>query len=299
MINKRNKKLDSEVLPFLTRQGNSRDIFSYPVVAHDYVVYIGELDYPEEHLEKIQLLRMASPDDTIRLIINSPGGLVSLAMSYISAINESAARIITHAEGTVASAGTLLWLAGEDKTVSTMTEFMFHNYQGGTYGDGANMYSQIAFEKQYFDRLIDTTYAGVLTTNEIATIKGGGQVWMDEEEIVKRTKATVLTKEYIRQARGITEDPAQSREGKDLGLGFKVTMKDGSEVCLDIDSFSKSQLSVFNVKELYGIAQQVAGCVGVDLKKDLDVSSKSGRAELEDALEKLFKVANDTLLRED
>ena len=131
--------------------GDNRNIFVYPIPTHDYVMYIDDLSWLEDHQERLQLIRMATPDDSIRIVINSPGGVVSIAMAYVNAMAESAANIVTHAEGNVCSAGTVLWLAGEERTVSPLTMFMFHNYQGGTWGDGANMHSQIIFEKAYFE----------------------------------------------------------------------------------------------------------------------------------------------------
>lgn len=284
----KSKKLNGEGLEFLTRPSNSRDIFSYPVMAHDYVLYIGPLDSSEDEREKIQLIRTASPDDTIRLIINSPGGYVSLAMSYVSAINESAARIVTHAEGTVASAGTLLWLSGEERTVSPMTQFMFHNYQTEVYGDGANIFSQVTFEKSYFDRLIKRFYEGVLTNEEIDRIIGGGQVWLDEQEIVKRTKAVLLSKDYLRSVR---EGNVSAEEGGEDampelfgGPGIKVIKKDNNEVFLDLDGLSSEHLGTLNVKELYVVAEQLAGMVDKDLKTDFKVTKKSPRPDLEKCL---------------
>ena len=179
--------------------GDNRNIFVYPIPTHDYVMYIDDLSWLEDHQERLQLIRMATPDDSIRIVINSPGGVVSIAMAYVNAMAESAANIVTHAEGNVCSAGTVLWLAGEERTVSPLTMFMFHNYQGGTWGDGANMHSQIIFEKAYFERLVERFYGNVLTEEEINRIKGGGQVWMDEIEVLSRTNAVLLDSKNIKR----------------------------------------------------------------------------------------------------
>lgn len=253
------------------------NLFTYPVHSHDHVIYIDDLEWSEDHQDRLQVIRMASPDDHIRVIINSPGGLVSLAMAYVSAISESAATVVTHAEGNVCSAGTILWLASKERTVAPLTGFMFHNYQGGTFGDGANMYAQIAFEKQYFDRLMDTFYNGVLTETELATIKGGGQVWMDEVEICKRTNAILLDEANIRRAQegrplkaGVSEKSSKtSPVQKDSSLkgdekAVLTINLDDETFSFDLETLSEKDFDVFNVKELNMILQTMVGNLGID-----------------------------------
>ena len=279
----------------------SRDIFSYPVMAHDHVIYVGPLEYPEDEREKIQLIRTAGPDDTIRLIINSPGGYVSLAMSYVSAINESAARVITHAEGSVASAGTLLWLSGAQKTVSPLTEFMFHNYQGGAFGDGANMFSQITFGKAYFDKLLRRFYTGVLTEDEITRIIGGGQVWLDEEEIIKRTDAQLLSKEYLvkcREEAGIAPHDIPQSAGKapesvskesEVGLKFQFPGEEAFELPTDV---SAEELDLgFTTKELRAMVAALGEAAGVDVKTEYKVTSRTNKQTLIFVFRKLIDAA--------
>lgn len=280
----------------------SRDIFSYPVMAHDHVIYVGPLEYPEDEREKIQLIRTAGPDDTIRLIINSPGGYVSLAMSYVSAINESAARVITHAEGSVASAGTLLWLSGAQKTVSPLTEFMFHNYQGGAFGDGANMFSQITFGKAYFDKLLRRFYTGVLTEDEITRIIGGGQVWLDEEEIVKRTGAQLLSKDYLAKCREeagippheipqevakLPEDTAETK--KEVALKFQFPGKEAFELPTDVTA---SELdAAFTAKEIRCLVAALGQTMGVDVQSEYFVNSRTNKQSLIFVFRKMIEQA--------
>lgn len=248
--------------------GISGNIYSYPIHSHDHVIYIDDLSWLEDHQDRLQLLRQAGPDDTIRVVINSPGGVVSIAMAYVSAIRESQAQVVTHAEGNVCSAGTILWLACKDRTVSPLTEFMFHNYQGGAIGDGANIYSQVVFAKKYFDRLMDTFYTGVLTDTEMATIKGGGQVWMDEIEILKRTPAVLLDERNIQRLqqgqrpvvsgekpkdKKVIENVDMNNLPVDQGEVGEVVLKIGiadEEFSFDLASLKAADFDAFNVEEL-------------------------------------------------
>lgn len=280
---------------FFGMPGFSGNIYSYPVHSHDHVIYIDDLSWLEDHQDRLQVIRQASPDDTIRVVINSPGGVVSIAMAYVSAIRESQASIVTHAEGNVCSAGTVLWLACKDRTVSPLTMFMFHNYQGGTYGDGANMYSQIAFEKHYFDRLMDTFYTGVLTETEIATIKGGGQVWMDEVEILKRTPAVLLDERNIKRMqegqRPIIsgEKPKEKTviENVDLdnlpedGVPESIFLRievDDETFKFDVSTLQAKDFDPFNVAELQTIYSQI-GAIASGAENALIVDTRN-RQEL-------------------
>ena len=284
---------------FFGMPGFSGNVYSYPVHSHDHVIYIDDLSWLEDHQDRLQVIRQASPDDTIRVVINSPGGVVSIAMAYVSAIRESQASIVTHAEGNVCSAGTVLWLACKDRTVSPLTMFMFHNYQGGTYGDGANMYSQIAFEKHYFDRLMDTFYTGVLTETEIATIKGGGQVWMDEVEILKRTPAVLLDERNIKRMqegqRPIIsgEKPKEKTvvENVDLnnlpedGVPESIFLRievEGETFKFDVSTLEAKDFDPFNVAELQTIYSQI-GAIASGSEEALIVNTRN-RQDLIDAI---------------
>lgn len=275
--------------------GDNRNIFVYPIPTHDYVMYIDDLSWLEDHQERLQLIRMATPDDSIRIVINSPGGVVSIAMAYVNAMAESAANIVTHAEGNVCSAGTVLWLAGEERTVSPLTMFMFHNYQGGTWGDGANMHSQIIFEKAYFERLVERFYGNVLTEEEINRIKGGGQVWMDEIEVLSRTNAVLLDSKNIkRMQRGQppvlagksktvepTEDNAVADAVPEGPKKVKINvMLNEQEFVLEALNLTEKTLAQFSTKELFAILIQVAALGGVDLLEEATVNGDSTRAEI-------------------
>lgn len=312
MKKERMQQTENNRMGYFPRFAGNPNVFSYPVPTHDYVVYIDDLSWQDEHLEQLQLIRMATPDDTIRIVINSPGGVVSIAMSYVQAMRESAAQIITHAEGNVCSAGTILWLASKERTVSPLTMFMFHNYQGGTYGDGANMFSQVAFEKQYFDRLIGEFYTGVLTEEEIATIKGGGQIWTDELDICKRCPETVLLDdknikrmqtgqppltEAARQAKKAApaKDPAAPEEKKMVKI--HVNLPGRGEVVLAADAISDEEMKGFTRKEMFQIITHMAGMTEtLDILEDTKLSANSKREDLIKAMRSFGKTVNDMVI---
>lgn len=251
------------------------NVFTYRAHANNHVIYVNEMHWLEDHQERLQTIRAANPEDTVRIIINTLGGDVAIAMAYVSAIRESQAMVIVHAEGQVCSAGTVLWLACERRTVSPLTIFMFHNYQGWIGGDGSNIYRQAVFQKDYFDRVFDHFYKDVLTPEEMETIKGGGEVWLTEEDILVRTEAALLDKENIRrEQQGLkyvtglkTTKPAKPKSVTLQNIDV-VSEDELQEVPLNIaiggENFSFNMLTLngrdfdgFNVEELKGILVQL------------------------------------------
>lgn len=266
--------------------------FTYPMPSHEHVIYIHDLEYMEDHFHKLQQIRQANPDDMVRVIINTYGGRLDIAMAYVSALRESQATVVAHAEGQVCSAGTILWLACKERTVSPMTEFMFHNYQGGAVGDGANLYTQILFYKQHFDRLIEYFYKDVLTEGEISTIKGGGQVWLDEVEISKRTRAVILDDKNIERMKagknpivtpiGVKDTPKEDTTADgdaDRSVVLKVHV-DGETFSLDVRNLKASDFDIFNIDELQSILSQV-GAIAQGEEKALEITSRDRQSLIE------------------
>ncbi len=251
------------------------NVFTYRAHANNHVIYVNEMHWLEDHQERLQTIRAANPEDTVRIIINTLGGDVAIAMAYVSAIRESQAMVIVHAEGQVCSAGTVLWLACERRTVSPLTIFMFHNYQGWIGGDGSNIYRQAVFQKDYFDRVFDYFYKDVLTPEEMETIKGGGEVWLTEEDILARTEAALLDKENIRREQqglkyvtGLKTTKPEKPKSVTLQNIDVVSEDELQEVPLNIaiggENFSFNMLTLngrdfdgFNVEELKGILVQL------------------------------------------
>lgn len=70
----------------------------------------------------------------ITLVINSPGGNVSMALQIYSLIRSLPAQITTHGQGFVQSAATILLLAGNERSADKETRFLFHPAQTPVFG---------------------------------------------------------------------------------------------------------------------------------------------------------------------
>lgn len=71
---------------------------------------------------------------------------------------------------------------------------MFHNYSGGTFGKGGEMYDQLHHERKWSETIIRKIYNGFLTDDEIRSILENKDIWMEGTEVLKRLESKVKPK---------------------------------------------------------------------------------------------------------
>jgi Protease subunit of ATP-dependent Clp proteases len=153
-------------------------------IHHFYIVdEIGEVP---PFLDMINTLKTAEQHDTVFIYLNTPGGNLYTAIQIISAIRQSNATVVTCIEGMVASAGTLLFLAGHKHVVNPNCTFMIHNYSHGAWGKGNEVALRVKHSEHYFNKLAHDLYGKFLTEDEINDVINGKDFWMESEEVLKR-----------------------------------------------------------------------------------------------------------------
>jgi ATP-dependent protease ClpP protease subunit len=76
---------------------------------------------------------------------------------------------------------------------------MFHNYSGGTFGKGGEMYDQLRHERKWSETIIRKIYSGFLTEAEIRSILENKDIWMEGEEVMKRIESKMKSKKCIKK----------------------------------------------------------------------------------------------------
>ena len=71
---------------------------------------------------------------------------------------------------------------------------MFHNYSGGTFGKGGEMYDQLVNERKWSENIIRKVYEGFLTEPEIRSILDNKDIWMEGKEVMKRLESKINPK---------------------------------------------------------------------------------------------------------
>jgi ATP-dependent protease ClpP protease subunit len=155
---------------------------------HFYIVEeIGDVG---EFLDLINILKTAEAHDTIFIYLNTPGGNLYTAIQIISAIRQSGATVITCLEGEVASAGTLIFLAGHKYVVNPNCTFMIHNYSHWVGGKGNEVAIRVKYSEQYFRTLASDMYGKFLTPQELDDVLNGKDIWLDSDQVLARLGAT-------------------------------------------------------------------------------------------------------------
>lgn len=149
----------------------------------------GPIVEAQEYIEWFDIIRNASPADTIKIHINSPGGDLDTAIQFLRVMAESDAEIICSVEGSCMSAATMIFLQADDFEVTPHSLFMFHNYSGGTFGKGGEMYAKLNFERSWSEKFMQQVYSGFLTEEEIQSMLHNNDIWMTSEEVVTRLEA--------------------------------------------------------------------------------------------------------------
>lgn len=153
-------------------------------IHHFYLVE--EIDEVGAFLDMINVLKTSEPHDTIFIYLNTPGGNLYTAIQIISAIRQSNATVVTCLEGMVASAGTLIFLAGHKHVVNANCTFMIHNYSHGAWGKGNEVALRVKHSEQYFNKLAHDMYGKFLTEEELNEVINGKDFWMESEEVLRR-----------------------------------------------------------------------------------------------------------------
>jgi ATP-dependent protease ClpP protease subunit len=161
-------------------------------IGHIFDLYLcGEILPPENYIDQFEIIRNAGENDVIRLHINSAGGDLSTAIQFNRVIQESQAQICASAEGYCMSAATMIFLAADMFEISDHCFFMFHNYSGGSFGKGGEMYDHIVSERKWSDKLVNKVYSDFLTPEEIKSILDNKDIWMDGEEVKIRLEKKI------------------------------------------------------------------------------------------------------------
>ena len=180
---------DTKITSFL-----SPGMIEPKAISHFYEYYIsGEIDSPDNYIEWFDTIRHCKAGDVVKIYINSYGGDMFTGIQFMRVLSETEATVICSVEGACMSAATMLFLCADEFEVTPHSMFMFHNYSGGTFGKGGEMYGQIQHERKWSERLLNEIYEDFLSPAEIQSLLDNKDMWMDVDEVItrmeKRSKA--------------------------------------------------------------------------------------------------------------
>ncbi len=107
----------------------------------------------EDDSEEDNLVKVTIEPNPIKLYITSGGGLVYQVFSAIDTIQSLKVPVHTYCQGLVASAGTLLSLAGKKRFITENSYMLIHEIRAGTWGKFTHMCESIENSKQLMDHI--------------------------------------------------------------------------------------------------------------------------------------------------
>ena len=157
-----------------------------------YNVFIDkEVGEPSEYRELISTLFNANLGDTIAIYINSPGGQLDSALSIIEGLKNTQAQVTCIIMGACHSAASLISMYCDEVAVMDNAYSLVHTASFGSSGNTNNVKSHTEFTVKMVEKLLNETYDGFLTKQEMVDVKHGVELWFDADEIRKRMESRV------------------------------------------------------------------------------------------------------------
>lgn len=145
-----------------------------------------EIACPEQFEELIGCLRQASPNDTIYIHLNSPGGCLETTIQVIGAMRNSQATVVTCAEGMVASGAAAIYFAGEMMTLVPHCTFLIHTSRGGDGGKLPDRAAYLMHLKEQMDELYNDIFGEFLSDEELEQVANGRELFLSSKDVEER-----------------------------------------------------------------------------------------------------------------
>jgi len=170
--------------------------FTKTPIGHMYEFYLsGEITAADQYVSWFDVIRKATEQDIIKIYINSEGGHLDTAIQFARTLQETKAYVMVSVEGACMSAATIIMLCAHSYEVAPHSMFMFHNYSGGTFGKGGEMYDNIMYERRWSENFLYEIYKDFLSESEIQSMLDNKDLWMTSEEVLDRLQILVDIKE--------------------------------------------------------------------------------------------------------
>lgn len=138
---------------------------------HYTVQITGAIEHVYQFLEFIQVLDLATENDKIDVMLDTPGGCVFTTQLLLERMNSCKATVTTIAAGLVASAGTFLWFFSKQREVQDLALFMFHSSSHGDAGKTLAIQETSTEMVKYMQKTVRAMIeAGIITAEEAGKI---------------------------------------------------------------------------------------------------------------------------------
>jgi len=141
---------------------------------------------PKKYRDLIHQLFQADQHDQFIFLMNSPGGYLTTALAIIEAVKASEASVRAVIMGECHSAASIIALNCHNIVITDSAHSLVHTAQYGTEGQTGNVRAHVDFSTKHIKGIIEDTYSGFMTPDEISDLHKGLEFWFDSKQLNKR-----------------------------------------------------------------------------------------------------------------
>lgn len=150
----------------------------------------GAIEDTIEYLDLLECLASMKENDTIVIAIDSPGGYIHTGVLICTHIKACRGTVITRAVGLCASAGSLIWSAGDICEVESTALLMWHMSSHADYGNSLAIKNEATIQVHFVKTVLlqASMDKGHITQEEINKIctDPDATIYISAEEMQKR-----------------------------------------------------------------------------------------------------------------
>lgn len=186
--NRTKQKAEEEDEDYMNSEySNSIKMYNKQKTVNEVDAYIDQnVHAPFYYRNLLQFLRMAEPEDTVRIWVNTKGGYLDSALQIIDAMAASKGKVIVVMSGEVMSAGSMIALGAPNVIVGEQARMMIHCARYGVGGKSPDIIDRVAFETRELDSIMKRIYEGFLTESELKRVMEGKEMYFNADEIISR-----------------------------------------------------------------------------------------------------------------
>lgn len=159
-------------------------------VVNEMTLYLSIFDEDKVNLALLlNDIREMGQGDILKIIINSPGGLVSEGRALINTILATGTDIQTELVSQAASMAAIMFCIGHRRVVYENSSIMFHTFSAGYAGKGEEIKSYIDHTSKNLNSFFRSIIVG-MSDEEIQQMTNGKDFWFDTKEMCQRGIAT-------------------------------------------------------------------------------------------------------------
>jgi ATP-dependent protease ClpP protease subunit len=155
-----------------------------------YKLYMGNFESNNaENFRLFDKLRAADQGSSLEVHVSSDGGNFYELVEFYNLLKPKFNSITTFLNRGY-SAGSMMFLLGDNRIVYEHSDMMCHSYTGVSYGKREDMLNQTLHQDKMITNFFDKMYSPYFTKKEIKKMNKGQDFWMNSQEMLKRGIAT-------------------------------------------------------------------------------------------------------------